>query len=95
MIPVRVQADFQPPHVAVKHVAADHPLADVAFDCPVCDESLSGRCVALVPVGIEPGDRKPAGWTTGGAVAVHATCAGVDASACSCVADRGVTFDVR
>jgi len=89
MIPVRVHADFQPPYVAVKHVQPDHPLVDTAFDCPVCDESLSDRCVALVPVGIQAKDRKPAGWTTGAAVAVHATCAGVDASACSCLPGRG------
>ncbi|MFC6081001.1 hypothetical protein [Sphaerisporangium aureirubrum] len=31
--------------------------------------------VALVAVGVDPDDRKPAGWTTGGAVAVHTACA--------------------
>jgi hypothetical protein len=45
-------------------VQPDHPLAD--WGCPV-----------LVFAGIEPDDRKPAGWTTGAAVAVHASCAGV------------------
>jgi hypothetical protein len=84
MIPVRIPADARPHIAAVKHVQPDHLLAESPFDCPVCDETLSDRCVALVAVGIEPHSRKPAGWCTGGAVGVHAECAGADPKTCTC-----------
>lgn len=49
---------------------------------PASDTSMevSGPAVVLLFAGIEPEDRKPGGWTTGGAVAVHAACAGVPES---------------
>ena len=77
MIPVRVSASLMPVLAAERRftIAADHPLA--AGFCPVCDGPLTGQPVVLVFVGIEPEDRKPAGFTTGAAVAVHAVCAGV------------------
>jgi hypothetical protein len=46
-------------------------------DCPVCDEGISDEPYVLVFVGIDPEDRKDSGWTNGGAVVVHAACAGV------------------
>jgi hypothetical protein len=77
MIPVRVPAGASPVLATERRfaVAPDHPLA--AGVCPACDLPLPGSPAVLVLVGIAPEDRKPAGWTTGGAVAVHAVCAGV------------------
>ena len=77
MIPVRVPALMEPVLASPRRftIAADHPLA--AGFCPVCDGPLTGQPVVLVFVGIAPEDRKPAGFTTGGAVAVHAACTGV------------------
>ena len=77
MIPVRVPADLKPVLANERRfsIAPDHPLADES--CPACDRPLTGSPTVLVFVGIDPEDRKPAGWTTGGAVAVHAVCAGV------------------
>lgn len=77
MIPVRVEATMMPVLANERRftIAPDHPLA--AGSCPVCDGPLTDGVTVLVFVGIDPEDRKPAGWTTGGAVAVHAACAGV------------------
>ena len=77
MIPVRVPAATMPVLASERRFAADrgHPL-DVR-PCPVCDGPLGERVTVLVFAGIAPEDRKPSGYTTGGAVAVHAACAGV------------------
>ncbi len=53
-----------------------HPLD--AYPCPVCDGPLGDQVTVLIFAGIAPEDRKGHGFTTGGAVAVHADCAGVD-----------------
>lgn len=77
MIPVRVPAGARPvlANERVFTLSDDHPLADAS--CPVCDERLAGGAEAvLVLAGIAAEDRKPAGWTTGGAIAVHKACAG-------------------
>lgn len=73
------------------HVPVDVPLYTVGGvctltpkdrlyrrECPVCDRPLADQPFTLVCVGIHPADRKPSGWTTGSAVAVHAACAGVE-----------------
>lgn len=75
MIPIRVPVDA-PVHVMDKQftIAPDHPLADAY--CQVCDQLLSDGPVVLVFVGIAPEDHKPAGWTTGAAVAIHQACTG-------------------
>lgn len=77
MIPVRVPAACIPVLGTDRRfdIAPDHPLSSV--ECPVCDELLSdgGHAVVLVFVGVRPGDRKPAGYVTGAAVAVHEACA--------------------
>ena len=80
MIPVRVPADLKPVLAHERRWPAHrgHPLD--ACPCPVCDEPLGDKVIVLVFAGIMPEDRKenPVGrWTTGGAVAVHAVCAGV------------------
>lgn len=75
MIPVRVPADITVPITGgIKTIDHDHLYAKVP--CPVCDEPTPGTAVVLVVVGIEPEDRKDSGWTNGGAVIVHADCAG-------------------
>lgn len=77
MIPVRVPADARPVLASDREfvIADGHPLA--ATGCPACDAPLANGCkVVLILAGIMPEDRKLAGWTTGGAVAVHAACAG-------------------
>jgi hypothetical protein len=56
-------------------IRRDHPLYDEP--CPVCDGPLGEGVTVLVFAGIDPESRKSAGWTTGAAVAVHASCAGV------------------
>lgn len=75
MIPVRISNDLQP----VLANSRRFPSADGW--CPVCDETLAEGPVVLVFCGIAPIDRKEGEnrWTTGGAVAVHAVCAGVPA----------------
>lgn len=80
MIPVRVPADA-PIHTVggIRTLDPDHALA--LTRCPVCDGWLSNNPITLVLVGILPEDRKESGWTTGGAVAVHAACAGVENTA--------------
>lgn len=76
MIPVRVPANLSP-HIVRDdfQLSEGHPL--YGDPCPVCDEAMGydGLAVALVAVGIMPIDRKPSGYTTGGAVAVHTQCA--------------------
>lgn len=74
MIPVRIPADLMPVLAGERRWPAANGW------CPVCNDSLAnGRPVVLVFCGIDPEDRKegPNRWTTGGAVAVHAQCAGV------------------
>lgn len=77
MIPVRVPADLTVTLASERRFtfALEHPLCRER--CPVCDYPLGNAVSVLVFAGIEPGDRKEAGWTTGAAVAVHAVCAGV------------------
>lgn len=76
MIPVRIPADMKVT-LANEHrfdpAPEGHWLHEVP--CPVCDESLGRGATVMVFVGILPEDRKPAGWTTGAAVAVHEACA--------------------
>lgn len=82
VIPVRVPAKTKPQLASSNRftVGPDHPMC--ATECPGCGVPLGypadnpPQCV-LVFAGIEPGRRKPSGWTTGGAVVVHAMCAGV------------------
>jgi hypothetical protein len=56
-----------------------HPMALSETPCPACDGPLAGAKIVLVFIGIAPEDRERATgeWGTGGAVAVHAACAGV------------------
>lgn len=77
MIPVRVPADVKVTLASGRRMAArrGHPID--TEPCPVCDRALGDGVTVLVFVGIAPEDRKPGGYTTGGAVAVHAACAGV------------------
>jgi hypothetical protein len=77
VIPIRVPADLTVTLASERRltIAPEHPL--YRERCPVCDYPLGNAVTVLVFAGIEPGDRKEAGWTTGGAVAVHAVCAGV------------------
>jgi len=91
VIPVRVPADA-PPHTVggIRTLSAEHPLHTAA--CPVCDGLLADQPITLVFVGIHPEDRKASGWTTGGAVAVHAACAGIDAAT---TAPKESTDDAR
>ena len=77
MIPVRVAADTKVVLASPRRFAAHrgHPLD--GYPCPVCGGPLGEQVTVLVFAGIAPEDRKDAGYTTGGAVAVHAGCAGV------------------
>lgn len=77
MIPVRIPADVKVTLASERRFAArrGHPID--AEPCPVCDVPVGEKVAVLVVVGIAPEDRKPGGFTTGGAVAVHAACAGV------------------
>jgi hypothetical protein len=77
MIPIRVPATMTAPLASERRFAAHrgHPIDE--YPCPVCDEPVGEHVAVLVFVGIAPEDRKPGGYTTGGAVAVHAACAGV------------------
>jgi hypothetical protein len=76
IIPVRVPAGAMPVLANERRftVQPGHPLHDCL--CPVCDEPLGGQVSVLILAGIMPENRKPAGWTTGAAVSVHAACAG-------------------
>jgi hypothetical protein len=77
VIPVYVPAGAMPVLANERRftVLPGHPLYEEL--CPVCDGLLGELVAVLVFAGIEPGDRKPRGHTTGAAVAVHAMCAGV------------------
>jgi hypothetical protein len=76
VIPVRLPADFTP-HIVRDDclLDPDHPL--YGQPCPVCTDPLGvdQLPVALVAVGVAPDRRKPSGWTSGAAVAVHTACA--------------------
>lgn len=80
LIPIRVHATLRPVLAGEPFLlAADHPAARYA--CPACDEHLacSGRdprSVVLVFVGVAPDNQKTLGYVNGGAVIVHAECAG-------------------
>jgi hypothetical protein len=75
MIPVRVPVDLKVTLATdrVFDMKPGHPLSH--SQCPVCEEFLMNRRCVLVFAGIAPDDRKPAGFTTGAAVAVHEACA--------------------
>ena len=75
MIPVRVLSSTKP--ILASERRFSNGTAE-NYPCPVCDLPLGTGIVVLVFVGIEPERRKPGGYTTGAAVAVHAVCAGVD-----------------
>jgi hypothetical protein len=77
IIPVRVPANARPVLASERRMAAHrgHPIDP--YPCPVCDLPLGDGVTVLILAGIEPESRKPAGWATGAAVAVHAACAGV------------------
>jgi hypothetical protein len=93
IIPVRVPADAKPVLASERRMAmqSDHPL--YGHPCPVCDRDLGGEVTVLVFAGIDPEDRKPSGWSTGEAVAVHAACAGVPEEEPE-TPPRTVTYDV-
>ena len=77
IIPVRIPASARPVLASERRItiAPDHPMHESR--CPVCDRFLGDGVTVLIVAGIEPGDRKLAGYVTGAAVAVHAACAGV------------------
>jgi hypothetical protein len=79
MIPVRVPADARPVFASdrVIDLQPTHPMALSETPCPACDGPLAGTRVVLVLAGISPEDRERGGWVSGGAVVVHAACAGV------------------
>jgi hypothetical protein len=93
VIPVRVPATAKPVLASERRFAASrgHPLDNLP--CPVCDGPLGDQVTVLVLAGIAPEDRKERGWTHGGAVAVHAACAGVPEEEPETPA-RTVTFDL-
>lgn len=78
IIPVRVAASARPVLAGRAEpfpLLSSHPLR--GEECPACGRRFprQGEClVQLVLVGIAPDDRAPAGFVTGGAVAVHALC---------------------
>ncbi len=80
MIPVRVSVDAKPTVASGRRMILepDHPLYHGV--CTVCNRTLGGpdpgRTVILILAGIAPEDRKPSGYTTGSAIAVHTRCAG-------------------
>lgn len=83
MLYVRIPTDFRPQisprlfdiSTPDPDTGKMHPLAE--HYCPACDEPLieDGR-ILLIPVGIDPADRKASGWTNAGCVAVHLACTG-------------------
>jgi hypothetical protein len=77
VIPVRIPADAKPVLASGRRftIGSHHPLYNEL--CPVCDGPLGEGVSVLIVAGIEPSNRKPGGWATGAAVAVHAACAGV------------------
>lgn len=79
MIPVEVPADARPVLASeiIFTIEPDHLL--YGQPCPACGQPLSVTAdVVLVLAGIAPEDRRESGLVTGGAVAVHAACAGVE-----------------
>ncbi len=81
MIPVRLPTAFEP-HIVRDDLllAPDHPFH--GQECPVCFQPLGADMlpVALVAIGIAPASRqplgrRPSGWSSGAAVAVHTACA--------------------
>jgi hypothetical protein len=78
MIPIRARTDSPITTSGVRPpLRPNHPLADTP--CPVCDGPLTAEPITLVLVGFDPETRdEPHIWATGGSVAVHAACAGVD-----------------
>lgn len=79
MIPVRVPADARPVLASDRLFTIEPDHALYGQPCPACGLPLSVTAdVVLVLAGIAPEDRKESGYTTGGAVAVHAACAGVE-----------------
>lgn len=73
MIPVRVPADAQVTEVGgVRRMDVDHPM--FLHRCPVCDLPYGNEPFTYVYVGVEADMRKPAGFMTGAAVAVHVAC---------------------
>jgi hypothetical protein len=93
IIPVRVPAGAMPVLASERRmtILPGHPLYDEL--CPVCDGLLGEATAVLVFAGIESESRKPGGFTTGAAVAVHAFCAGVPEEK-PVAPPRTVTFDV-
>lgn len=93
IIPVRVPAAAVPVLASERRmtIRPEHPLCD--SPCPVCGIPLGGMVTVLVFAGIEPESRKPGGWATGAAVAVHAACAGVPEEAPG-TPPRTVTLDL-
>ena len=83
MIPVRVSADAKPVLASERRfrIGFEHPMGYAP--CPACGKPLAGQSTVLVLTGIAPeADKWPAEdragrWATGGAVLVHAACAGV------------------
>jgi hypothetical protein len=88
MIPVRVPATAMPVLASERRFGArrGHPMDNLP--CPACDQPLGDGVTVLVFVGIMPEDRKPRGFTTGAAVAVHAACACVPDEEPDAAADR-------
>lgn len=79
MIPVEVPADARPVLASeiIFTIEPDHLL--YGQPCPACGQPLSVTAdVVLVLAGIAPENQKGSGYTAGGAVAVHAACAGVE-----------------
>ena len=57
-----------PQRLSANHIHADRP-------CPVCTLPLGSAPVTAVHIGTHPDNQKPAGWTTGIGLCVHAHCA--------------------
>jgi hypothetical protein len=93
IIPVRVPANARPVLATERrfNVRPDHPLYE-GF-CAVCEGLLGETVFVLVFAGIEPESRKPRGFATGAAVAVHAFCAGVPGEEPQ-TPPRTVTYDL-
>jgi len=73
VIPVRVPVDAPTYQVGgTRTLQPDNPMYGTL--CPVCDEFLLDRPVALVYVGMLSGDRGNPRYVTGGAVVIHASC---------------------
>lgn len=88
MIPVRVPVTAAVHVVSIPEIPEGHGL--YGTPCPACGGPLAGPA-ALVYVGAHPEDRKPAGWMTGGSVAVHPECAGITRALCR-TCDRTIGY---